>query len=433
MIIKGGSRGGARALGRYLSHQGQNERVDMIEVRGTIDNTPFGALQEMDAYALGTRCEKPLYHAIINPEPPNRLTPEQRMEAVDALEHKLGLDDHARVIVMHEKEGRQHLHVVWSRIDLEQMRSVSDSHNFRKHEEVARDLERRFGHDRVQGAHAERDGAPRPDRTPSRAERAQEEKTGVTGKDVKAEITALFRASDGPAAFKSALEQHGYILAKGDRRDLVIVDAMGGVHSLARRIDGVRTAELRAWMSGLDQDTLPTVGQAQAFVRGHTAEFERSEGAGFGEDRATKEPDARLFAGKSWGPPGANRQDYGRVPAEVRDVERSALQVVDAVTGALEKLGDFIADFLTGSGESPHDSADAVARIIAQRREAAALENIRDCLDDDRPIGIDDLRCLHPEDLHSIKEKGDDYLRALVMRMESARQQERELGRERDR
>jgi hypothetical protein len=119
----------------------------------------------MDAYAAGTRCEKPLYHAAISPEPPHRLTPEQRAEAIDALEQKLGLTDHARVVVMHEKEGREHIHVVWSRIDLEHMRSVSDSHNYRKHEEVARDLERRFGHDRVQGAHHERDGVERPDRT----------------------------------------------------------------------------------------------------------------------------------------------------------------------------------------------------------------------------------------------------------------------------
>ena len=65
------------------------------------------------------------------------------------MEKKLGLDGHARIVVMHEKLGRQHIHIVWSRIDLATMRSVSDSHNYRKHEEVARDLERRFGHDRL--------------------------------------------------------------------------------------------------------------------------------------------------------------------------------------------------------------------------------------------------------------------------------------------
>ena len=231
----------------------------MLETRGTVAQDLRGALVEMDAYAAGTRCEKSLYHAAISPEPPHRLTPEQRAEAIDALEEKLGLTGHARVVVMHEKLGREHIHVVWSRIDLDKMKSVSDSHNYRKHEEVARDLERRFGHERVQGAHHERDGVERPDRTPSRAELRQEERTGIKGKDVKAEVTAAFQASDDAEAFQAALEDDGYILAKGDRRDFVIVDRAGGIHSLARRIDGMKAAELREFMAPIDRESLPDI------------------------------------------------------------------------------------------------------------------------------------------------------------------------------
>ena len=96
------------------------------------------------------------------------------------------------------------------------MTAVSDSHNYRKHEEVARDLERRFGHDRVQGAHHERDGIERPGRSPSRPEFRQEERTGLSGAEIKADVTAAFQASDRPEAFRSALEDQGYMLAKGD-------------------------------------------------------------------------------------------------------------------------------------------------------------------------------------------------------------------------
>jgi hypothetical protein len=119
---------------------------------------------------------------------------------------------------MHEKLGRQHIHVVWSRIDLEKMRSVSDSHNYRQHEEVARDLERRFGHDRVQGAHHERDEVEQPDRTPSRAELRQEERTGITGKRVKEEVTVAFRTSDGPEAFRAALQERLHACARRPAR-----------------------------------------------------------------------------------------------------------------------------------------------------------------------------------------------------------------------
>jgi hypothetical protein len=184
---------------------------------------------------------------------------------------------------MHEKLGRQHIHVVWSRIDLENMRSVSDSHNYRKHEEVARDLERRFGHDRVQGAHHEREGVERPDRTPSRAELQQQERTGITGKRVKEEVTAAFRASDGPEAFRAALQEKGYTLAHGDRRDYVILDQNGGIHSLARRIDGMKAGELREFMSALNPESVLSIEEARELI----AERERrSREAREGQDEA---------------------------------------------------------------------------------------------------------------------------------------------------
>jgi hypothetical protein len=269
VIIKGKSRSSPGALAAHLENAETNERVTLLETRGTVAQDLRGALIEMDAVAAGTNCEKPLYHAAISPEPPNRLTPEQRTEAIDALEKKLGLEGHARAVVMHEKLGREHIHVVWSRIDVGQMRAVHDGHNYRKHEEVARDLERRFGHERVQGAHAERGGpdglkGPRPDRTPSRAELRQEERTGIKGKDVKAQVTALFKGSDGPEAFQVALAEKGYQLAKGDRRDFVIIDQRGGIHSLARRIEGVKAADLRDFMSPVDLENLPNAIEAKA-------------------------------------------------------------------------------------------------------------------------------------------------------------------------
>ena len=274
MIIKGKSRAEPGALAKHLGNAEKNERVSVIETRGTVADDLDGALREMSAHAAGTRCERPLYHAAISPGLPHILTPEQREEAISALEDRLGLTGHARVVVLHEKLGRQHIHVVWSRIDLDHMRTVADSHNYRKHEEVARDLERRFGHERVQGAHHERDGVDRPDRTPSRAELRQEERTGIKGKQVKAEVSALFRSSDNADAFRAALEDAGYVLAQGDRRDFIIVDRKGGTHSLGRRIDGINAAGLREFMSPIDKSQLPDSDRAKeiALQRKHTAD-----------------------------------------------------------------------------------------------------------------------------------------------------------------
>jgi hypothetical protein len=267
MIIKGKSRAGPTGLAAHLGNAEKNERVQLLETRGTIATDLRGALVEMDAVAAGTRCQRSLYHAALSPEPPHRLTPDQRMRAVDALEKKLGLDGHARVVVIHEKHGREHVHVVWSRINIHTMHAVSDSHNYRKHEECSRDLEREFGHGRVQGAHHEREGVARPNRTPSRAELRQEERTGVKGREVRDHVSEAFRQSDGPEAFQSALKIRGYQLALGDRRDFVVIDPAGGIHSLARRIEDMKAADLRAYMASVDREALPTVEQAVALAR----------------------------------------------------------------------------------------------------------------------------------------------------------------------
>ncbi|HZK90722.1 MAG TPA: relaxase/mobilization nuclease domain-containing protein [Stellaceae bacterium] len=326
MIIKGKSRAGPQQLATHLGNAEKNEHVSLVETRGTVAQNLRGALVEMDAYAVGTKCERSLYHAAISPEPPHVLTPEQRTEAIDTLEVKLGLDGHARIVVMHEKLGRQHIHVVWSRIDLMKMRSVSDSHNYRKHEEVARDLERRFGHDRVQGAHHERDGVERPDRTPSRAELRQEERTGITGKRVKEEVTAAFRASDGPEAFRAALKERGYTLARGDRRDYVILDEKGGIHSLARRIDGMKAAELTEFTAVLNPESVPNIEQAREIIE----ECERHA-----RERKESHDEARIEAGYSYG------DDYvSQSRAALRDHGRRQRAAEEAAASRKGEMSD---------------------------------------------------------------------------------------------
>src|ERR1700722_6215731 len=127
-----------------------NERAEVKELRAVAAEDLRGALLEMEAVASGARTTKPFYHGSINTRADERLTDEQRSRAIDRLEAELGLSGQSRVVVLHEKEGREHCHIVWSRIDLERMAAISDSHNYRKHEQIARDLEREFGHERVQ-------------------------------------------------------------------------------------------------------------------------------------------------------------------------------------------------------------------------------------------------------------------------------------------
>lgn len=272
MIIKGKSVGGGKRLATHLMRTDTNERAEVRELRGVAAEDLRGALLEMEAVASGSRTTKPFYHASINTRADERLTAEQRTHAIDRLEEKLGLTGQPRVVVVHEKEGREHCHIVWSRIDLDRMRAISDSYNYRKHEEVARDLEREFGHKRVQGAHAERDGKERPDRTPSHEEMLQADRGAVSPDEAKALVTELWRRTDSGQSFKAALEDRDWILARGDRRDFVVVDPHGGTHSLARRVEGAKAKDIRARMVDVDPELLPSVKEARAEQREREAE-----------------------------------------------------------------------------------------------------------------------------------------------------------------
>jgi Relaxase/Mobilisation nuclease domain len=280
VVIKGTACAGAVRIAKHLSCTETNERNEIYELRGVAANGLYGALREMEAVALGSRCTKPFYHASINTPAHEALTDEQCAHAIDRLEAALGLSGQPRVVVIHRKNAREHCHIVWSRIDLESMRVISHSHNYRKHEQVGRDLEREFGHARVQGAHVERDGKERPKRTPSHAEMLQAERTGVSVQTVKATITDIWRRTDSGQAFASALRDAGYVLARGDRRDFVVIDPTGGVHSLARCVEGAKANDIRAHMADLNPLHLPSVAEARRLQRERQGNEPRSSGAG---------------------------------------------------------------------------------------------------------------------------------------------------------
>ncbi len=63
--------------------------------------------------------------------------------------------------------------------------------------------------------------------------------------------------SDSKASFITALQEHGFILSRGDRRGFVALDAQGNVYSLSRWL-GVKTKELKARLG--NPDSLPSIG-----------------------------------------------------------------------------------------------------------------------------------------------------------------------------
>ncbi|GER06695.1 hypothetical protein GCM10007972_13000 [Iodidimonas muriae] len=264
MIIKGGSRAAPRSLAKHLMRGDTNERVLVLGYDGVAIEDLNAALADMQALASGTRGKKGLYHANIDPHTDYKMTPEQWDRCVAVLEKELGLEGQPRVVVLHEKKGREHIHVVWARTDIDTMTLRSDSNNYLAHERASHQLEAEFGHEHVPGAHYKRDKSQdRPVAKMNRMEWQQSERSGLDPIARKAEITALYEQSDNGQAFRNALEEHGYVLANGDKRVFVVVDIAGDIHSLNRQVTSAKAKDIREKIADIDPASLPDVAEAQ--------------------------------------------------------------------------------------------------------------------------------------------------------------------------
>lgn len=314
MIVKGKSRPAASGLGRYLMKRGENERVTFKEVRGLGASSLHEAMREMDAIGQASQAEKYIYHASINPAASEPLTPDQMMQAVDILERHLKLEGHARAIVAHEKAGREHYHIAWLRVDPETMKAVKMSHNYRAHEEAAREIERTFGLELTQGRHT--GGGPEPERCPKQWEMDRGRRSGIDPRKMKAELSALWAEHTDGEAFRAALEARGYLLAIGEKRAFLVVDANGDPHSLARRV-GAKAAEVKDHLQGIDLASLPDAERAREMQ----------------EERKAAHRGAGLF---DRGDMVSQQQDANRHAADHQKAARKAFREAQAAAKATE-------------------------------------------------------------------------------------------------
>lgn len=281
MIIKGGSVGSVAYWSKHLMRDDTNTRAELKDVRGLLADDVGAALRQMEAVASGSRSQGDfMYQANINPRDHERLTDEQWQQAVDTLEKNLGLEGHQRIVVEHEKEDRVHRHVVWNRVDADTMRIADMSWNYYTHERTSRELEERFDLARTKSLHGEHRPDGRPERAPEMWEERAKERGGIDRDAMKAELTELWRATDSGKAFQSAIEEQGYMLARGDRRNFVVMDQAGTAHSLARRLDGVTTAQVSRRMADIDRDSLPSVVEARARQKAHDPNHYGRDAAG---------------------------------------------------------------------------------------------------------------------------------------------------------
>ncbi|MEM8575695.1 MAG: relaxase/mobilization nuclease domain-containing protein [Pseudomonadota bacterium] len=266
MILKASERGHAANLARHLMNARDNEHVALHELRGFVADDLEGALKEADAISRGTRCKNFLFSLSLSPPEHEPVSVEVFETAIEQIEQRLGLPNHPRAIVFHEKEGRRHAHAVWSRIDPVALKAINLPHYKRKLNDIARELYLEHGWDMPNGF---KEGRSRDPLTFTLAEWQRAKRTGRDPKQLKATVQACWNGSDSKAALKASLRENGFLLAQGDRRGFVLVDLRGEVHSLSR-LSGIKSKQLADRLG--DPTALPTVEDQKAWLASRMTE-----------------------------------------------------------------------------------------------------------------------------------------------------------------
>lgn len=275
MIVKASQRGGGQQLATHLLNSYDNERVEIMEIRGSLAPDLHGAFAEWRAVSKATNCKKDLYSLSVNPDPEQgRLTREQYQDFLNRAEKKLGLDGRPRAVVFHikkDKEGipREHCHAVWSRIDTEKLKAVHMGKDWLSLRSVVREfakdhnltLPRGVARDSLTGRFNARN------KFENLQEKQQEERTGQSKEERQKTITEAWQKTTDGRSFVAALEERGFYLAQGTtRKGYVVVDRFGEIHGLARQIDGVRTKQLAARLTDFPLEKLPTPDKAKQYA-----------------------------------------------------------------------------------------------------------------------------------------------------------------------
>ena len=367
MILVGNQRGGSKDLALHLMKD-ENERVVIDELRGFASTNLEGAFQESYAISKATRCKQHLYSLSFNPPKDEEVAPEIFHDAIERAEQRLGLIGQPRAIVFHEKRGsdgevRRHAHAVWCRIDPENMRAVQLSFTKRKLQELGRELYLEHGWQMPRGFVRSQDADPR---NYTLAEWQQAKRAGKEPDKLKAMFQDCWAISDSQATFAHALNERGFILARGDRRGFIAVDHKGEAYAISKWT-GHKASKVRERLTDMDslpdKDTAHT--QAAKIVTDRLKELQAEQ------RRAEQQRLARLAAERTR-KEAEQRQSVERMRAE----QAARMRREEAAREANIRKGLFgFIDRLTGKRKRTEaaNDADRQTAQVRDRNERAAL------------------------------------------------------------
>ena len=270
MILKASQRRGTQELAKHLLNGDENDHITVHEIRGFVADDLSGALQEIEAISRGTQCTQFMFSLSLSPPEYADVPIEDFESAIADVEKKLGLVDQPRIIVFHEKNGRRHCHCVWSRLKwsehTQRMIAIRMSHFKLKLMEVSRFLFLKYGWKLPKGMQRASDRSPW---QLTRHEYRQAMRFSQDPQALKALLKSAWEQSDSKETFAHALQERGFLLARGDRRGFVALDITGGIYSLTRWLD-IGTRDLKARLG--KPEALPAIRQAEEFLSARMSE-----------------------------------------------------------------------------------------------------------------------------------------------------------------
>ena len=370
MILKGAQRGGTRQLAAHLLNDRDNDHVTVHELRGFLAQDLYGAMAETHAVSKGTRCQQPIFSLSLNPPKDADAGIEVLLEAADRAEEALGLKDQPRAIVIHEKNGRRHAHVVWSRIDAAEMKAINLPHFKNRLSALSKEfyLEKSW---ELPDGHKE-NGWKSPYNF-TLAEWQQAKRLDLDPREVKQLFQSAWQVSDNLSSFRNALEERGYFLAKGDRRGFVALDINGEAYSISRWI-GVKTKDVGAKLGR--SDALPTVNEVRADTRKRLTKTMRER---LEADRKTKQAELAPLVEEVRRQAQAQRAERTRLNEAL---EKRWQQEVKERAGRFRRGLGAVLDFVTGKTQAIRrgNETEAYARHLRDRalRELLFREQLKE-------------------------------------------------------
>jgi hypothetical protein len=269
----------------------------------------------IDTARQSKRCEKPVYAFSLGWHPEQRPERAEMIEAARAALKVLEMQDHQAVFVAHNDTAHRHVHVIVNRVHPETRLAKN---NYRDQQKLsAWALEQERAQNRIyckarefnalaRQVAREQDGRPTPCRY------------------VDNTIAECWSRSDGGQSFKAALEAKGWGLAKGDRKEnvLMAVTPNGRAFAVLRELNKglpqgqkITNAAFDRQTADLKREDLPSVAQVQAALRAAGPRKEKARTQEPERIELNTPPDTRgAFHAASQNPP--TEEDAGKQQAQ---------------------------------------------------------------------------------------------------------------------